>query len=592
MPPGIGYSVPDPRRRTATGLVNTAATQTPLQQRMMGMRPTLPSPTMTPGYAGDKYSGSTGIAPPGGGNAYYTPVSSTPHGAPAAPVAGSWSDLAQRKDQVGMNNYLRETQAQHQQNALLTRGGLPSYGLPPARGGSLAAAGDMLANRPRVEQQGVSSPFAGSPLLGPQANAGMIQTSPGVPPAPGGQPGPIFGPGNPPPAPGAPPAGGDQGGDGLPPGMDPFHWANDPNVSDEERKRREDWLTDNVDEWQNNNPPPDGPQPDPDPDRVNPPQGPGGPGTLPEPPDVITPGGGPQLPGGGPQQPNPGNPTIPPGANPTIPPREITDPPLGPGGAAGNDPPGNVPNAPGMGGAGGAGGSGGGSGQSPFPQPTTGTGPPMSGGAGGGGGLTNPGIIAALLEDFQRANREGKAANETRYNDLINFLNMRYQRGLGNLQGAGDQALEDVDRDYERMAAGADQDLINRGLRNSTVRQSVQRGHQDDRQSNRRRVQEDVRKERAQTDAVLSGDVLSAMERRTDEYPDQNMIAQLTMALGGAGYYPMAGGGGGGGQQPAWIDPTPGQPGGGLVQNPGYTTGFSNPFQLNRWATTAPRYGY
>jgi hypothetical protein len=450
--------------------------------------------------------------------------------------------------------------------------------------------GATLMQRPRVAQQGVASPFAGSPFPGKGGiDPGVIMDAGAG--APGG---PIFGPGNPPPPLAPPGAGGAQNGDGLPPGADPFEWENDPTITPEERERRKKWLQDNVDEWQGgNNPPPDGPQPNPDDERVNPPQGPDGPRTINESDPIAPGGGGPAMPGGGPQQPDPGNPTIPPGANPNIPPREITDPPLGPGGAPGNTPPGNVPNAPGMGGAGGAGGAGGsGSGQSPFPQPTTGTGPPMSGGAGGGGGLTNPGIIAALLEDFQRANREGKAANETRYNDLINFLNMRYQRGLGNLQGAGDQALEDVDRDYERMAAGADQDLINRGLRNSTVRQSVQRGHQDDRQANRRRVQEDVRKERAQTDAVLSGDVLSAMERRTDEYPDQNMIAQLTMALGGAGYYPMAGGGGGGGQQPAWIDPTPGQPGGGLVQNPGYTTGFSNPFQLNRWATTAPRYGY
>jgi hypothetical protein len=155
----------------------------------------------------------------------------------------------------------------------------------------------------------------------------------------------------------------------------------------------------------------------------------------------------------------------------------------------------------------------------------------------------NNALIQSLLEEYERSYREGRAANENRYNDLINFLNQRYTRGLANLEGAGEQGLADIDRDYERMAAGADQDLISRGLRNSTVRQSVQRGHQDDRQANRRRLLEDIRKERLQTDAMLSGDVLSAMERRTDEYPNLSEMMAAVVQLGQAGYYPIYGGG-------------------------------------------------
>lgn len=371
---------------------------------------------------------------------------------------------------------------------------------------------------------------------------------------------------------------------GPPPGMDPLDWLNeairgkfpgDPGYDEamQEFNNRKAYIEEH-DLGGGNGQQPPGPRPDDT--RTNPPPVVGGPG---------------QGPGGVNEPPTP-NPTVPPpvierppvldedpnyGRPPTIPP---TQPPprTDPGGTL---PPPNIPgsgpvqNPPGgTGGAGGAGGAGGGGGTvPPFPQPTTGTLPPVFPNT-GSGGQPNTAFLTQLFEDYQRANREGRAANENRYNDLINFLNQRYTRGLANLQGAGDQALSDVNRDYERMAANQDQDLISRGLRNSTVRQSVQRGVEDDRQAARNRILEDVRKERAQTDAVLSGDVLSAMERRTDEYPDQNQLLQLALALGGAGYYPYATGGGQAQQQQPWINNPTGA--GGLVRNPNYAGSYGN----------------
>lgn len=458
-------------------------------------------------------------------------------------------------------------------------------------GGGLVAAGDSTPPPMTMQREAPIGP-------------GGINAIGGTPRPPRDRPPTITmaeGPGGGPPGGGAPPP---AAGGGPPPGVNPIDWVNEPvsglfpgepgydEAMEEFQKRWEQAFGEPKEEGDGDQEPPG---PEQDDDRIEDPQQPGGDGAgggqLPPVQDPLDPQDPnippPQLPGGGPQIGDIGQPELPPGANPDNPPRDIEDPVYGPGGAPGNTPPQNPPGgAPG--GAGGAGGSGGGSNFPPGfnPDPIEGAGGGLI--PGGGGGLTNPGLIAALLEDYQRANREGREANESRYNDLINFLNQRYQRGIDNLAGAGEQALSDVDRDYERMAAGADQDLINRGLRNSTVRASVQRGHQDDRQANRRRVQEDVRKERLQTDAVLSGDVLSAMERRTDEYPDQNLITQLTLALGGAGYYPTAGGGGGQSTpQSPWIP----RPGGGLVQNPGYTQLNSNPFALNRWSPTGVRYG-
>jgi hypothetical protein len=388
---------------------------------------------------------------------------------------------------------------------------------------------------------------------------------------------------------------------GPPQGMNPLEWVNEPGIDEAERQRRDEWHRQHPFAGQPGVDPVTGqplgggpggqPGGDAGPGLPGQPGGPGGVSPNDLPPELRDPNNpvhdDPALPGndddwvdpgpGGPfgepiPQPPDGAGGFPDGGNST------TRPPQTPGGGPGNG--GNSDNG---------GNNGGGGGFPPIipPGPQTGVGPTIPGGGYTGGGGNNE-LIAALLADYQRANQEGRQANETRYNDLINYLNMRLDRGLANLQGSGDQALADVDRDYARMSADIDQDMISRGLRNSTVRQNVQRGAQDDRQANRRRIQEDVRKERLQTDAVLSGDVLSAMERRTDDYPSSSELIALALQLGQGGYYPMYGGGGGGGGGGGRFITLPG---GGLVNNPGYTQQNSNPFGLNRHSPTGTRWG-
>lgn len=305
-----------------------------------------------------------------------------------------------------------------------------------------------------------------------------------------------------------------------------------------------------------------------------------------KPPNQNNPGAGPD--------PRPGD-EVPPGWNGG----EKPDFPGGPDPSRPADPnipyPGGFPPLPPVAGGGGGGAptGGGGGGFPPGFNPDPLQGLPVGGGTiptGGAGGSGNNQLIAALLADYERARREGKQANEDRFKQLIDMLTGRYDRGLNNLEGAGEQALADVDQDYERFAASLDQDMISRGLRNSTVRQSVQRGAQEDRQANRRRVQEDVRKERAQTDAVLSGDIAGAVERRTDDYPSSSELIALAMKLGQGGYYPTGGGGGGGNANvPFFTTPN------GLVTNPNYVQPkqpiqYSNPFALNNWAPTGIRW--
>jgi hypothetical protein len=185
-------------------------------------------------------------------------------------------------------------------------------------------------------------------------------------------------------------------------------------------------------------------------------------------------------------------------------------------------------------------------------------------GAGGGG---NPGLLEQLLAEYKGAHEKANQANESRYNDIIGFLNQRLTRNLGRSEGLGAADRSAIDRDYDRLSANSDQDLISRGFRNSSVRQNVQRGVEEDRQYAVNRLNESLRREQTGIDLDASGDVISAMERRTDQHPDLNQLISLQMALGAAGqlggYY---GGGGGGGQ----VSPFVWLPQGGMVRNPQY----------------------
>jgi hypothetical protein len=190
---------------------------------------------------------------------------------------------------------------------------------------------------------------------------------------------------------------------------------------------------------------------------------------------------------------------------------------------------------------------------------------PWPGQQGGGG---NQDLMTQLLNEYRRAHDEGKTANESRYNDLINFLNQRVTRNLERSEALGGADRASIDRDYERLRANSDQDLISRGFRNSSVRQNVQRGVEEDRQFATNRLNESLRREQTDIDLAASKDVLDAMERRTDSYPSMDQLIALSMQMGAVGQFggTYGGGGGGGGNVSPWIQ----LPGGGLVRNPAY----------------------
>jgi hypothetical protein len=219
----------------------------------------------------------------------------------------------------------------------------------------------------------------------------------------------------------------------------------------------------------------------------------------------------------------------------------------------------------------------------------------------GGGGQQQMGLGQQLASEVQRAHNEGRAANEKRYNDVLNgdqtgaqnamaewfkkkYPNMaddrlqklmqnpaylakynkenpgaaasfggyrdRYSRNMSYLDGQGVQQKKDIDSDYAKLNANQQQNLAARGLMNSTISQTMQNATERKRQDSLGTLNESLNRQRLAADSQLSGDVLGVQERRQDSYPDMMQYAQLMMQLGNSG---MVGGGYnggyGGGQQ-------------------------------------------
>ncbi len=153
-----------------------------------------------------------------------------------------------------------------------------------------------------------------------------------------------------------------------------------------------------------------------------------------------------------------------------------------------------------------------------------------------------------LINDWQKKQMEAKAANETRYSDILagynaqneaskqaygdmksmydqNYTatqgayadilkgyNDRYGVAMGNLNNAGAQAAADINDGALAQGAAVQQNLVSSGLAGTTIAPTMQMGVERERNNSQGRLQEQLRQERLSTQAGLSGDVLRAKE--------------------------------------------------------------------------------
>ncbi len=149
--------------------------------------------------------------------------------------------------------------------------------------------------------------------------------------------------------------------------------------------------------------------------------------------------------------------------------------------------------------------------------------------------------IEEIIQQLEQARQQANAANLARYEAGLSEL----QQGRDALRRyyatAGDQiaditmsAREDVDRSAARNFATGEQDLISRGLANTTIRESLRRGVEDDRQRQLRSLDEDRRvalagmsERQALQEANLSGNIAQFIAARDDVGPDPGLYASL-----------------------------------------------------------------
>ena len=128
--------------------------------------------------------------------------------------------------------------------------------------------------------------------------------------------------------------------------------------------------------------------------------------------------------------------------------------------------------------------------------------------------------LQGLIGQYNTAYGEAKAANESRYQEL-----------LGNVRGVADVRSADIQGEAAGESANMMQRLARLGLSNTTIGTTQQGG------INRRKQQALDRSKLA-----FSGEERGIIERRQDDYPSSDMIMQLVSAFGQGGGGAAAGG--------------------------------------------------
>lgn len=210
-------------------------------------------------------------------------------------------------------------------------------------------------------------------------------------------------------------------------------------------------------------------------------------------------------------------------------------------------------NALGAGGSTNSGASGGGATTGGTGTPTTGGSTTGSGAGGSGtgqgsptgstpttGGTTSTSNLPAwaqqLMDEYNAANVTARNANEARYQDgLRGYAQLIADSKAAVSDKIGASRRNEIDEAYAMNRGRAEQDLINRGLGNTTVRPTVLRGID----SQKQRDLTDLEDAQARLDLEYSGkyekDRLDYMERRTDTPPDLQGMVALFEALGKSG---------------------------------------------------------
>lgn len=178
--------------------------------------------------------------------------------------------------------------------------------------------------------------------------------------------------------------------------------------------------------------------------------------------------------------------------------------------------------------------------------------------------FTAPGPEQRLAREYQKSYDEAKAANESRYAEVLAGYRARETEAETTLAGMGAQEAKDITSRYAGLRTQGQQGLVSRGMgallpsgmqtiRGGTVASTLNAGVARAETAEHARLQERLRAQRLNVMSGLQGQRLQFQERREDEYPDYGRLAQLSAGMAGtvrAGRpgrqsYSSQGGGGG-----------------------------------------------
>lgn len=147
---------------------------------------------------------------------------------------------------------------------------------------------------------------------------------------------------------------------------------------------------------------------------------------------------------------------------------------------------------------------------------------------------------ASLKAEYQKAYDEAKQANEQRYSQILGGFDTLYSDTMSGLDTMGQQGRKDVSAGYNKAFSQGMQGLVSAGMANSTIVPSVSLNNARGREDAVNRLNEMLRREKLGYMNNITGNKLSFMERREDNYPDVNLYSSLMNnygnSIGNIGY--------------------------------------------------------
>lgn len=151
-------------------------------------------------------------------------------------------------------------------------------------------------------------------------------------------------------------------------------------------------------------------------------------------------------------------------------------------------------------------------------------------------GQAYPDEMLNFFEAMQRAENSANAKNEQRYDEILGGYRQRRDEAMQEMASLGTTQRREIDDLHTRAEAELEQDMIARGLGNTTLRSSARADLGERRGRLRQELEERLTRNRIDLGAQLSGDMLGFMERRTDEGPDVRLSTLLAGQLGETGF--------------------------------------------------------